>query len=74
VPIVPVAGVVTIGLLGYNLYEWLTNDAYGVNNKGSLVFMGILYVLAIAVYVVARMVRTRQGIDLGMINKEIPVE
>ncbi|HXW46688.1 MAG TPA: APC family permease [Streptosporangiaceae bacterium] len=74
VPIVPAAGVVTIGLLGYNLYEWLTNDAYGVNNKGSLVFMGILYVLAIVVYVVARIVRRRQGIDLGLINKEIPVE
>ncbi len=74
VPIVPVAGVVTIGLLGYNLYEWLSNDAYGVNNKGSLVFMGILYVLAIVVYVVARVVRKRQGIDLGLINKEIPVE
>ncbi len=74
VPIVPVAGVVTIGLLGYNIYEWLSNDAYGVNNKGSLVFMGILYVLAIMVYVVARLVRRRQGIDLGLINKEIPVE
>jgi basic amino acid/polyamine antiporter, APA family len=74
VQIVPVAGVVTIGLLGYNLYEWLTNDAYGVNNKGSLVFMAAMYVLAIIVYVVARIVRRRQGIDLGLINKEIPVE
>jgi len=74
VQIVPVAGVVTIGLLGYNLYEWLTNDAYGVNNKGSLVFMAAMYVLAIIVYVVARVVRRRQGIDLGLINKEIPVE
>jgi len=74
VPIVPVAGVVTIGLLGYNLYEWLSNDAYGVNNKGSLVFMGILYVLAIVVYAAARIVRRRQGIDLGLVNKEIPVE
>jgi amino acid transporter len=74
VQIVPVAGVVTIGLLGYNLYEWLTNDAYGVNNKGSLVFMGAMYALAIVVYVVARIVRRRQGIDLGLINKEIPVE
>ena len=74
VPIVPVAGVVTIGLLGYNLYEWLSNDAYGVNNHDSLIFMAILYVLAIIVYVVARVVRRRQGIDLGLINKEIPVE
>jgi basic amino acid/polyamine antiporter, APA family len=74
VPIVPVAGVVTIGLLGYNLYEWLSNDAYGVNNHDSLIFMGILYVLAIVVYATARIVRRRQGIDLGLVNKEIPVE
>jgi len=45
-----------------------------VNNTDSLVFMGLLYVLAIVVYVVARAVRRRQGIDLGLINKEIPVE
>jgi basic amino acid/polyamine antiporter, APA family len=74
VPVVPVAGVITIGLLGFNLYQWLTNAAYGVNNKGSLVFMGAMYVLAIAVFVIARVVRRRQGIDLGLINKEIPVE
>ena len=36
--------------------------------------MGAMYVLAIVVYVVARIVRSRQGIDLGLINKEIPVE
>ena len=32
VPIVPVAGVITIGLLGFNLYYWFTNDNYFVNN------------------------------------------
>ena len=36
VQIVPVAGVITIGLLGFNLFEWLTNDIYGVNNRPSL--------------------------------------
>ena len=74
VPIVPVAGVITIALLVYNLYEWLSNDLYGVNHSGSLVYMGAMYVLAIVIYVVARLVRRRQGIDLGLINKEIPVE
>ncbi|HXB47076.1 MAG TPA: amino acid permease [Streptosporangiaceae bacterium] len=74
VQVVPVAGWVTIGLLGFNLYEWLTNSSYGVNYHSSLVFMGAMYVLAIVVYVVARIVRRRQGIDLGLINKEIPVE
>jgi amino acid transporter len=74
VPVVPVAGLVTIGLLVFNLVEWFTNDNYFVNNNDSLWFMGGLYVLAIVVYVVARVVRRRQGIDLSLINKEIPVE
>ena len=74
VQIVPLAGWVTIGLLGYNLYEWFTNSAYGVNNKSSLLFMLALYILAIIVYTVAYFVRKRQGIDLRLINKEIPVE
>jgi basic amino acid/polyamine antiporter, APA family len=74
VPIVPVAGVITIGLLVFNLVEWLYNNNYFVNNHDSLIYMGSMYVLAIGVYVVARLVRRRQGIDLGLINKEIPVE
>ncbi|HWN61638.1 MAG TPA: hypothetical protein VNO25_13355, partial [Streptosporangiaceae bacterium] len=74
VPVVPVAGVVTIGLLVFNLYEWLSNDAYFVNNHNSLLYMGGMYVLAIIIYVAARIIRARQGIDLGLINKEIPVE
>jgi basic amino acid/polyamine antiporter, APA family len=74
VPVVPVAGVITIALLVYNLYEWLSNDTYGVNHKGSLIYMGAMYVLAIVLYVGARIIRNRQGIDLGLINKEIPVE
>jgi APA family basic amino acid/polyamine antiporter len=74
VQIVPLAGWITIGLLGFNLYEWLTNATYGVNGRDSLYYMGAMYVLALLIYVVARLVRKRQGIDLGLINKEIPVE
>ncbi len=74
IPIVPVSGFITMGLLVFNLYEWLTNDNYFVNNKSSLVYMALMYVLAIVIYVIARIVRRRQGIDLGLINKEIPVE
>jgi amino acid transporter len=74
VQVVPVAALVTIGLLGYNIYEWLSNSTYGVNNHSSLIFMGCLYAGAIILYVVARQVRKRQGIDLGLINREIPVE
>jgi APA family basic amino acid/polyamine antiporter len=74
IPVVPAAGWITIGLLGFNLYEWLTNATYGVNGTDSLYYMGAMYVLALVIYLVARLVRRRQGIDLGLINKEIPVE
>jgi len=36
--------------------------------------MGAMYVLAMVIYGGARTSRNRQGIDLGLINKEIPVE
>jgi hypothetical protein len=36
--------------------------------------MGAMYVLAIVIYGGARIIRNRQGIDLSLINKEIPVE
>ena len=74
VPIVPVSGVITIGLLGFCLIAWLVNDNYFVNNPSSLIFMGAMYVLAVVIYGGARIIRNRQGIDLGLINKEIPVE
>jgi basic amino acid/polyamine antiporter, APA family len=74
VPIVPAAGVVTIGLLGFDLWEWLSKKIYGANSTDSLYYMGGMYLLAIVLYVVARVIRSRQGIDLGLINKEIPVE
>jgi basic amino acid/polyamine antiporter, APA family len=74
IPVVPAAGVVTIGLLVFNLVEWLSNDKYFVNSHDSLYYMGGMYVLALVIYVGARIIRNRQGIDLGLINKEIPVE
>jgi APA family basic amino acid/polyamine antiporter len=74
VPMVPVSGVITVGLLVFNLWEWLWNKTYGVNNPSSLYYMLGMYVLAIVIYVAARVVRRRQGIDLRLVNKEIPVE
>ena len=71
----PVAGLATMGLVIYNLYEWLSNSAYGVNNHDSLVFMGLLVSSRHRGLCGCRaLIRKRQGIDLGLVNKEIPVE
>jgi hypothetical protein len=45
-----------------------------VNNKDSLYFMGGMYLLALVIYVVAKIYRRSQGIDLSAIHREIPVE
>lgn len=74
VPLITVASGVAAVFLGWNIYEWLTNSVYGVNNTTSLIFMGAMYVLAIVIYVIAKLVRRRQGIDLNLVYGEIPVE
>jgi amino acid transporter len=74
VPLISIAGAITFLFLAWLLYLWLRDDVYGVNNPTSLRYMGILYALALVIYVVAKVVRSRQGIDLKRIHQEIPVE
>jgi hypothetical protein len=45
-----------------------------VNHTSSLIYLGCLYALALAIYVISRLWRRRQGMDLGMVYGEIPVE
>ncbi len=73
-PLITFAAIVFAALLVYALIKWFTVDAYGVNNSSSLWYMAALYAVAIAIYVISRLVRRRQGMDLGMVYGEIPVE
>jgi amino acid transporter len=74
VPLITVTGFITAAFLGFNLWHWFSNDLYAVNNSDSLWFMGIMYGLALIIYIVAKIYRKRQGIDLSAVYKEIPVE
>jgi APA family basic amino acid/polyamine antiporter len=74
VPLITIAGLLTALFLGFNLWYWFKDDLYAVNNKDSLLFMGSMYVLALVIYLIAKFVRKRQGIDLKAIYQEIPVE
>src|SRR6266487_3917941 len=74
IPLISVAGTITALFLGWNLWKWFADSLYAVNNKTSLVFMGAMYALALVIYLVAKVYRRRQGIDLNAIHKEIPVE
>jgi APA family basic amino acid/polyamine antiporter len=74
VPLVSAAGVGFAVFLVVNLVLWLRDDVYGVNNDDSLLYMGVLYLLAIAIYVVAVIVRRREGMGLETVQREIPYE
>jgi amino acid transporter len=74
IPLITISGFITALFLGWNLYEWFTNANYAVNNKQSLVFMGIMYGLALLIYLIAWLYRRSQGIDLKNVYQEIPVD
>ncbi|MGH2523313.1 MAG: APC family permease, partial [Anaerolineales bacterium] len=85
VPLITVAGVIFAAFLIFLLYQWLLdpNALYGIGysinpngfkNGTSLVFMGVMYLLAIVIYAGARYYRKSQGVDLGLVYKEIPAE
>ena len=74
IPVITLAGLVAAAFIIFMVYEWATNSTYGSNSRPSAVYLGATYLLAIVIYVVARVVRKRQGIDLSRIHHEIPVE
>jgi APA family basic amino acid/polyamine antiporter len=74
IPLITFASGLFIAFLVFCLYKWLQDSTYGINDGGSLVFMGILYLLAIAIYAGSRIYRKRQGMDLAMVYGEIPAE
>ena len=76
VPLIAVAGAVTVIVLGWTIYEWLSNSLYGigVGNKSSIIYLGILYGAAVVLYVVAWLYRRSQGVKLEAIHAEIPAE
>jgi APA family basic amino acid/polyamine antiporter len=74
VPLITVLATLLSAFFLFNLYHWLKDDVYGVNNSDSLIYLGVLYGLAIAIYAVARIARSRQGIGIDKVYDEIPAE
>ena len=74
VPLITAAALGFLVILGFSLYEWFTNDVYALNGRDSLIYMGILYLIALGIYLVSWLVRRSQGIDMSMVHREIPVE
>ena len=74
IPLITAAAVLFLAFLGFCIYKWLQDPVYGSNNHDSLIYMGCLYAVALLIYVVSRIVRKRQGLDMSMVYGEIPAE
>jgi APA family basic amino acid/polyamine antiporter len=79
IPAITVVGVITGAFLLFMLWEWSFNsaDLYGTtfsSTPNSVYYFLATYIVAVVIYVAARIVRKRQGIDLARIHHEIPVE
>ena len=72
IPLITVAALAFGIFLAFCLYQWVTNDLYGINDPSSFIYLSTMYVLAIAIYVISRFVRRAQGMDLKMVYDEIP--
>ena len=70
------AGLITAIILGWTICLWLFDPLYGIGigNANSIIFLGVVYGAAAIVYIVARIVRRSQGVDLDAIHSEIPAE
>jgi len=87
-PLITLAGLIFTGFLDWLLVEWFwdpqsvtalpanASASYGIGwaNVSSMVFMFVMYILALAIYFGFSSYRRRQGIDVDKIYKEIPVE
>ncbi len=76
IPLISIGGAVTVVVLGWVIYEWLAVSTYGigVQTPGSIIYLGVLYGIAIVMYVVAYLYRRSQGVNLDAIHSEIPAE
>src|SRR5437773_3819684 len=79
IPTISIVGVITGLFLLFMLYQWSFNpdNLYGTSlqkTPNSVIYFVATYVAAIPIYIAARIVRNRQGLDLSRIHHEIPVE
>jgi basic amino acid/polyamine antiporter, APA family len=74
IPWLSVAAAAYSAFLVVNLVLWLVDPVYGSNNWKSLVYMGILYLVAASIWIISYVLRRRQGFQLDVVARQIPVE
>lgn len=77
-PLITVAGSIFAAFLAFLLYAWLFDPqklyGIGLQNPNSIIYMGVMYLLAALTYIFFKQMRRGQGIDIDRVHKEIPAE
>jgi basic amino acid/polyamine antiporter, APA family len=75
IPLMSICALLFAIFVAFVDYEALTNDVLGINTTKGLIFVGVLYAIAFAVYFGAKLYRQRvDKFDLAMVYKELPIE
>jgi amino acid transporter len=73
-PLTVPAAAVFVAFALFCEYQYFTADELGINGNEGLIFVFATYAIALSVYLVARIYRRREGVDLGVVYRELPVE
>jgi amino acid transporter len=75
IPVMSVCAVIFLAFVIFIDIQCLTNDDLGVNTWQGLLFVGILYAIALATYFGSKIYRKRkENFDISVVYKELPVE
>jgi amino acid transporter len=74
VPVLTIAGAGTLAMFAVMIYGFLTNDVFGANVPEGLAFFVGLWLIGLALFLIARTVRSRQGVPMDVALRELPPE
>jgi amino acid transporter len=74
VPLITLAGLGTLAMFAVMIYGFLTNDVFGANVPEGLTFFVGLWAVGLAIFLIARTVRWRQGVPMDVALRELPPE
>jgi APA family basic amino acid/polyamine antiporter len=74
-PVMSICAVVFLAFVIFIDYQAFTNDDLAINTSKGLIFVAILYAVAIATYVASKIYRQRkENLDLSVVYRELPAE
>ena len=74
VPLMTITGFIATLITAFVVYLAFVDDTYAANSTFSMWMIVIVFAVAAIWYFVARWVRSRQGVDMNALYKEIPIE